>query len=236
IDYQAAWVLGGGHLWLANILLFLITLHVAGALFESWRTRENLPRAMIDGMKERRAGDHAPDPVAARPLLAGTSIAAGLAIASLAGAAFAPRPAIGVPSGVLDPVYADECAACHVAFHPSLLSRSDWSALMETLEDHYGEDASLDTETSAAIKAWLVANASETADTRAAHVFRRTDPAHPFTITKTPFWVQRHAALDPALFTAKPVYSRANCPACHTDAAQGLFHPASISLPKESKK
>jgi len=41
----------------ANLLLALIALHVTGVIFTSFRQRENLVRAMIDGRKESRPGD-----------------------------------------------------------------------------------------------------------------------------------------------------------------------------------
>jgi len=41
----------------ANMLLGLIALHVTGVIFPSFRQRENLVRAMIDGRKETRVGD-----------------------------------------------------------------------------------------------------------------------------------------------------------------------------------
>lgn len=41
----------------ANLLLFLIALHVAGVIFTSVRQRENLVRSMVNGWKESRPGD-----------------------------------------------------------------------------------------------------------------------------------------------------------------------------------
>ncbi|MFZ2099008.1 MAG: cytochrome b/b6 domain-containing protein, partial [Oricola sp.] len=47
------------HELLAWALLGLVGLHVAGAVFEGLRTRDNLVRAMVTGSKEARPGDHA---------------------------------------------------------------------------------------------------------------------------------------------------------------------------------
>jgi len=44
------------HEILANLTLVLIVLHVAGVIFESWHSRQNLLRAMITGDKTTRSG------------------------------------------------------------------------------------------------------------------------------------------------------------------------------------
>jgi len=236
-DFNTAQIWGiSKHLLLANALLLLIVLHVAGAFFESFRTRENLPMSMVDGLKQSREGDHVLPARRAHKRLAFATIGSLLIGAVWGGVTLAQKPVSGLPTQIFDPVYADECSACHEAFHPSLLTRKSWRALMASLGDHFGEDASLDAETTTNLTTWLVANAAETTDTRAAHVFRSTNPEYPFTITKTRFWQRTHARIDPLVFTSKPVYTRANCAACHDDNASGMFYPGNISIPKETQQ
>ncbi|MEJ2623487.1 MAG: cytochrome b/b6 domain-containing protein [Pseudolabrys sp.] len=223
------------HEALAYILLGLIVLHVAGAMFESRRTREDLVRAMIDGRKEIRRGDHLSFMKTARPWLAGGIAAALVAVAMAAIATLSGRSGLGVPVAKLDPLYASECGACHAAYHPSLLPRKSWAVLTANLADHFGEDASLDAASTARIAAYLAANAAETADTLAANRLRRVDPAKPFAITATPFWRRRHGKIADAVFASKAVGSRGNCAACHADAASGRFYPGNIHIPAEAK-
>lgn len=223
------------HSFLAYGLLVLIGLHVAGAVFESRRTGENLVRSMVDGRKEIRAGDAPLPEQAARP-----AAAAGLVMALLLGSAvlltgLAERPALGVPSQPLDSLYAEECGACHVPYHPSLAPAATWTALMAGLSHHFGEDASLDPETGRAILAYLTANSSQAFDTLAANVFRRRNPDDPLSITATPFWQRRHRHIPDEVFAAKSIGARGNCDACHADAETGRFAPSRTDIPEDAE-
>jgi cytochrome c len=129
--------------------------------------------------------------------------------------------------------WAKECAACHIAFHPSLLPADSWNKVMDTLPDHFGEDASLDEVTTAEIKTFLAANSAEHWDTLPANRLRSVDPAKPTEITATRFWTRMHGEIDTAVFESKPVGAKQNCVACHGDAASGMFAPQNISIPKE---
>ena len=214
----------------AYVLLGLVAGHVGGVILESLRSGENLPRAMVTGRK-RTAGEIAGP--AARPLAAAGALVAAAAVLSLPASALWRLPAPGVPAAAVDDAYARACGDCHVVFHPSLRSEATWTRMMDALDDHFGEDASLAGDEAESLKAYLAANAAEHWDTRAANVFRAEDPNDPLRITATAFWRRRHAGLDPAHFKLSSVGTKSNCNACHADAALGLFAPQAIKLPKE---
>jgi len=214
-------------------VLALTLAHLGGVVFESRRSRENLARAMLTGLKESRPGDAPQRDIPARVVLAMLLIGALGASLVAANAALSARPVPGLPVAQIEPTTAAECGACHMAYPPSLLPAASWHGLMAGLPDHFGEDASLAPETAARIEAWLVANAAETVDTLPARIFARIDPAAPFTVTAIPAWKRLHADLPEALFASKPVASRSNCAACHADAASGRFSPFAIAIPKE---
>jgi len=55
----------------------------------------------------------------------------------------------------------EECSACHMAFQPGFLPERSWRAIMKTLPDHFGEDASLSAEATQEISDYLAANAMD---------------------------------------------------------------------------
>ncbi|SIO53231.1 Cytochrome b [Rhodovulum sp. ES.010] len=221
------------HEIVAFALLGMIALHVGGVIFESRRARENLAGAMLTGRKEARPGDARP--VEARPQgrRAVKVVATIAGILVLAAAALSARPVPDMPVSRIDPLTAEECGACHMVYHPSLLPAASWEALVAGLDDHFGENAWIDAGDAAEIEAWLTAHAAETVDTAPARMFARTDPDAPATLTETPAWKRLHGDLPDTLFEGAPVFSRANCAACHADAGSGRFSPFAISIPKE---
>ncbi len=223
------------HSALAFGLMLLIGGHLAGVYFESRRTHENLAKAMVTGCKEARMNDALPPRRRAHPLLAAlvSTLLLGGGFWALQALSQKPPANLPVAAAQFDPVVASECSDCHMLYNPALLPAQDWRKITATLDDHFGEDASLDPATTQHITDWLVAHAAESADIRAAHMFRIGDGQGVKRISETRAWKHKHEDLSAALFRRKSVGSPDNCQACHKDAQDGLFSPFQISIPKE---
>ncbi len=216
------------HQAFAWILLLLVGGHLFGVIAESIRTQINLPRSMVTG---RKSSTVAETTIAARPLTA--MLACGALAVTIGTPAYAlwQKAAPTVPTEPLDAAYAAACGDCHTAYHPSLRSAKQWTAIMQGLDDHFGENATLDAAQTQSIAAYLAANSAEHWDTRAANVFRYGDK---LAITESDFWQRRHRNIAPAVFTSKAVGAKGNCEACHADARSGLFTAQAISIPQET--
>jgi cytochrome b len=232
--YRAGSAAREAHEWLAFGLLGMVAAHLAGVAFESWFLRENLVRAMLTGRKPATLPDALPSR-RARPLAAALTIGVIVAIALPGAVLLSALPARGVPADAPDPAYARECGGCHFAYPPSLAPAPLWDSVMGGLADHFGENASLDAETAARLRAWLAANAAERWDTRAANMFRRTNPLEPQRITAAPAWMRLHRDIAPEVFRSAAVGAKGACGACHQDAATGRFDPQSIAVPKDAR-
>jgi len=222
------------HELLAIALLFMILAHLAGVAFESWWTSEDLVRAMVTGRK-REISSGSVQSNRARPWGAAAVMVIIAAAVTPGVILLSNLPARGVPQGPLDPTYARECGSCHFAYPPSLAPSGTWTAVMGGLRDHFGENASLDAGTTVQLREWLVDNAGEHWDTRAANMFSRVSPTEPLRITATPAWLWFHQDLPDKIFTSPAIGAKGACGACHQDAATARFDPQQIAIPKETK-
>jgi hypothetical protein len=118
-----------------------------------------------------------------------------------------------------------ECGACHMAFPPQMLPARSWQTLMGDLKSHFGEDASLADPLRADITAYLVGHAADAKGTKNGKRYLRglAADATPLRITETPFWKRGHEEVSASQFAKPAVKSRANCVACHVNAARGDF-------------
>lgn len=126
---------------------------------------------------------------------------------------------------VADPVVKEECGGCHLAYPPAMLPARSWTLMMGDLKNHFGDDASLDAETTAKIAAYLAANAADGNGGRYAGKLLRGVPADatPLRITELPKWVREHRKVPEWEWKHRDVRTKANCAACHADAARGYF-------------
>ena len=221
----------GVHNWLAIALLVMIALHLAGVAFESWRGRENLTVAMLTGNKPSLPPATAAPPERARVLLALTVMLGGLAVGIAGITELAALPGRGVPPAEQDPMVAEQCGACHLAFPASLAPAATWNGILAGLRRHFGADATLSGEQIAHIRGWLDANAAEHWDALPSHLLRQPADDGSLRITDTPGWRRVHRHIADAVFAAKPVDRRSDCAACHADAETGRFAPQQIEIP-----
>ena len=153
-------------------------------------------------------------------------VATAVAFAAVAGFLSSPGAIAGghkLPAAT-NAAWKSECGSCHVAYPPSLLPAASWRAIMAGLDRHFGNDATIDAATAAAIEAFLVANAGRD----------RSKPptAEPILrITETRWFRHEHDDVAPATFESPAVKSAANCGACHLNADSGRFSEREIRIP-----
>lgn len=134
-----------------------------------------------------------------------------------------------------DPTWAEECSGCHMLYQPGLLPARSWRAMMEGLEDHFGDDATLEPAARDAITAFLEGNAADRVSNRRSAKIARAIPASatPLRFTETRYFQRKHHEIKAAVWQREKVASKANCVACHgRDAEKGVFDEHTVSIPK----
>jgi len=132
-----------------------------------------------------------------------------------------------------NPLYQQECGACHFAYQPGLLPARSWQRVMAGLEDHFGDNAELDAADTAAIVEWLQANAADTSDYHRSRSFAASIPASeaPLRVTATRYFERKHDELPARLVSGNPeVGSFSACQACHSNADQGRFNEHEVRI------
>jgi hypothetical protein len=125
------------------------------------------------------------------------------------------------------PAFKAECGGCHLPFPPALLSAADWQRVMNSLDKHYGDNASLDDKTRRAIEDFLVRNAGSGRRTEGADGGRGVPPR----LTLTGWFRHKHDEVPTAVWKDKRVGSTANCAACHPRAEIGSYSEREIRIP-----
>jgi len=131
-------------------------------------------------------------------------------------------------------VYKEECASCHMAYPSQLLPARSWTRILDSLDHHFGDNASLDPDTLKTLKAYLQANSADTAESRRARRIMRSLPADetPLRISEIPSIRREHREIPRRYITGNPrVKSLSNCVACHAGAEQGHFNEDTVKIP-----
>ncbi len=136
-------------------------------------------------------------------------------------AAQAAPPTAAAPPPTPEETFNTECGACHMAFPAAFLPARSWQAIMGDLANHFGEDASLDPDTTKVIADYLVANAADSPNGNPRILAGIAKADIPLRITETPWWIRRHREVSPARFLQPNVKSKSNCLACHSNGNYG---------------
>jgi hypothetical protein len=149
-----------------------------------------------------------------------------LVVLLLIGVATASAPGDERVPPVTDPVVKKECGSCHMTFSAQFLPKRSWQKIMDTLSDHFGENAGLGEAQRKAVLDYLLANAADSPKAgREGRRFAASIAAGqtPLRITETPRWVREHREVRADRWKSPDVKSKANCLACHKRAEQGIY-------------
>lgn len=233
-NYEQSYLVGSMHKLFAWILVATIAIHISAvAVHELW-LRHPVLAAMIHG---RKLADTL-TPVTENPRgYKLVSLVLALLISSSVWAVFQ-RPVHHVERwhdisrSTESMLYEEECGACHHAFHPSLNTKENWSLIMSSLQDHYGDDASLSQSTEQSLLTFLSKHDALNFDTEVAWEIGRRKQASQ-RITDSMYWKDRHREIPATTFESPPVFVAVNCNQCHQDAGIGLFADKNIQIPEE---
>lgn len=238
----------GVHSVLAFCLIAAVVAHILGVVVESWIMGCNLPRSMITGRRQYGAQGRTPGPDYSaldnaemtepagswhRPLI--ISLVCCVCVIAVAWTMSGkPLPEVQNPQAV--EVYQRECGACHVAYPPSALPAKSWATLLEGLDDHFGEDATLDQDDLKVITHWVLRQSQRTKRDKLSAFAASVSKTNPLQVTQSAQWLAVHSDISSDRFSTAPVNSPANCQACHQDAKEGVvgrgFRRVNIHVPE----
>lgn len=139
-----------------------------------------------------------------------------------------------VNNDVKPSLYKEECASCHMAYPAWLLPARSWQKIMMKLDNHYGDNASLDPATLKILTQYLQDNSAENSRARRANKILRSvaRDSTPTRISELPYIRHKHDEIPNRYIKTNPkVKSLSNCLACHQGAEQGSFNEHQVRIP-----
>lgn len=222
------------HEFFANCLLFIVMIHICGSLIDKFWNKGDAIHSMINGYK-RTQKDESVSLNFIQKVIFSFFL---LFLFALFLYLLYPKNILLRPSAqdfftqdsnkIAFKEYKQECGSCHIAYAPFLLPKSAWDSMMSDLENHFGDDASLEEETHARIAVFLEKYANDVLDTK----FTQQKESKEIAISQTPYWEVAHRKLNPKIFKTEAIKSKANCQTCHKDAESGIFAKNAVDYKK----
>ena len=121
-----------------------------------------------------------------------------------------------------------------MVYHPGLLPERSWKKVMAGLDNHFGENASLDAATHDEIAKFLADNSADKQTNRRSSRINQSIPVSstPMRISETRYFTSKHDEISPNTFKRKSVGSASNCIACHKGAEKGDFSESQVKIPR----
>jgi cytochrome b len=252
VSYETASYAKGLHKFLAYGAVAMIVMHVSAALFHDFVLKENIILSMFTGMKEdEESWGERVSHMQARQGFSAVQLVVWLIVTIMGGLGLIYLPPTGKAdiSKVQDfkiindkglavalrpnKTWESECTSCHSAFHPTLLPAASWEKIMWSLEDHFGDDASLENDKKMEVLDFLTSSSAEHSVSEASRKILRSIKKGevPLRITETSYWKRKHSEIPLDVFGRKSVKNKTNCKACHPWAERGSFEDADIRVP-----
>lgn len=122
-----------------------------------------------------------------------------------------------------------ECSSCHIIYPPEALPKKSWKVLMSQLENHFGDDAWIPNEDNQNILAYLLKNSAENSTKKySVKILNSIKNQDIIAISQTNYWKKVHRKIPKKAFSHEDVKSKANCKACHNDIEKGLIDNGNI--------
>ena len=105
---------------------------------------------------------------------------------------------------------------------------------MDTLQDHFGDNAELSPDTHQAIHKFLLANSAEQSSMQYSKKFLKSlnNSDVPLRITLVPYFKREHREIPKRMVIDNPkVKSLSQCDRCHQDADSGAFRESRVNIP-----
>lgn len=126
-------------------------------------------------------------------------------------------------------LFVSECGACHTLYPPHSLPKHSWVSMMNDLENHFGDDATLYEDDYHTILNFLVQNSAETSTQEMSFKISQSVGSNDIiAITQTGYWQNEHKNIPKKVFEHNEVKSKANCKVCHSDIENGLIEDDKI--------
>ena len=134
---------------------------------------------------------------------------------------------------VTNDLYTQECGSCHFAYPPGLLPGASWDKIMSELDQHFGDNAEMQSQTKQTLLAYLKDNSADRANSRLSKKFMRSMRGQiPVRITQVPYFKHEHDEVPERLVKGNPeVKSLSHCDKCHQNASQGSFNEHDVKIP-----